>query len=258
MHVQPRFSAQVLSVKPCIARLKPTIPAGLRFAERWASISGMKIIRLAIATALVAASFAAWAASFDCAKASTLIENAVCTNPELSRKDETLARLYQSALKQNPSIRSDQVNWLRERNRCIDERCLINAYDRRIDELRTLSVSSQVSTERPMKDTAQLARSLQMAGVSRCIAATVIMSAGLVQDPKIKASGPEIRNNNTLMGFYGDASKHLIRSMNNPAVEGAIDNMVRQQGEYFGNLVRFQGWDAFMPEYKQCRDGAYQ
>jgi hypothetical protein len=34
--------------------------------------------------------------------------------------------------------------------------------------------------------------------------------------------------------------------------------MVRQQGEYFGNLVRFQGWDAFMPEYKQCRDGAYQ
>jgi hypothetical protein len=143
----------------------------------------MNIIRLAIVTALAAASFAAWAASFDSAK---------------------------------------------------------------------------ISTERPMKDTAQLARSLQMAGVSRCIAATVIMSAGLVQDPKIKASGPEIRNNNTLMGFYGDARKHLIRSMNNPAVEGAIDNMVRQQGEYFGNLVRFQGWDAFMPEYKQCRDGAYQ
>jgi hypothetical protein len=29
------------------------------------------------------------------------------------------------------------------------------------------------------------------------------MSPGPVQDPKIKASGPEIRNNNTLMGFYG-------------------------------------------------------
>lgn len=183
MQARPRFSAYVPTVEPCIARPKPTIPAGLRLTVSWASIPGVNIIRLAVATVLAAASFAAWAASFDCAK---------------------------------------------------------------------------ISTERPMKDTAQLARSLQMAGVSRCIAATVIMSAGLVQDPKIKASGPEIRNNNTLMGFYGDARKHLIRSMNNPAVEGAIDNMVRQQGEYFGNLVRFQGWDAFMPEYKQCRDGAYQ
>jgi uncharacterized protein len=248
----------------------------------------MNLIRLAIVAAIAFAPLAASAASFDCAKASTLIENAVCTNPELSRKDETLARLYQSALKQNPSIRSDQVNWLRERNRCVDERCLINAYDRRIDELRVISTapdgnanasgqsdarrkasekvavetkpapSPAARMETSMKDPAQAARSLQMAGVSRCIAATVIMSAGLVQDPKIKASGPEIRNNNTLMGFYGDARKHLIRSMNNPAVEGAIDNMVRQQGEYFGNLVRFQGWDAFMPEYKQCRDGAYQ
>lgn len=248
----------------------------------------MTLIRLAMAAALAAAPLASWAASFDCAKASTLIENAVCTNPELSRKDEVLGRLYQSALKQDPSVRSEQISWLRERNRCIDERCLINAYDRRIDELRVASASSvanpsgsappdlrrdapervavetrpapssAATVERSMKDPAQAARNLQMPGVSRCIAATVIMSAGLVQDPKIKANGPEIRNNNTLMGFYGDARKHLIRSMNNPAVEGAIDNMVRQQGEYFGNLVKFQGWAAFMPEYKQCRDGAYQ
>lgn len=154
----------------------------------------MKIIRLTIAALLAAAPIAASAASFDCAKASTLVENAICANPELSRRDEALASLYQAALKQDPAIRADQLNWLRERNRCIDERCLINAYDRRIDELRSLSVSTPASTDRAIKDPAQVAQNLQMGGVSRCIAATVIMSAGLVQDPKIKADGPEIRN----------------------------------------------------------------
>ena len=154
----------------------------------------MKIIRLTIAALLAAAPIAASAASFDCAKASTLVENAICANPELSRRDEALASLYQAALKQDPAIRADQLNWLRERNRCIDERCLINAYDRRINQLRTVGVSSAPSTDRAIKDPAKGAQNLQMGGVSRCITATVIMSAGLVQDPKIKADGPEIRN----------------------------------------------------------------
>ena len=238
----------------------------------------MTIFRLTLMAVFASLSLAAQAASFDCAKASTLIENAICASPELSRKDEALGRLYQSALKQNPAVRTEQVNWLRDRNRCIDERCLNSAYDRRIDELRVLSSantsgaapseklatenkaasSPSARVERKAGDPIQAARELQMPGVSRCIAATVIMSAGLVQDPKIKANGPEIRNNSSLLEFYGDARKSLLRSMNNPAAEGALDNMVRQQGEYFGNMVRFQGWDAFLPVYKECRDRAYQ
>jgi uncharacterized protein len=243
----------------------------------------MTIFRLFLLTVFAALGHAAQAASFDCAKASTLIENAICASPDLSRKDEALGRLYQSALKQNPAVRTEQVNWLRERNRCIDERCLNNAYDRRIDELRAVSGATASGSAPPQNlatensvapspstraekrpadpvraDPARTARELQMPGVSRCIAATVVMSAGLAQDPKIKANGPEIRNNSSLLEFYGDARKSLLRSMNNPAAEGALDNMVRQQGEYFGNMVRFQGWNAFLPVYKECRDRAYQ
>lgn len=118
-----------------------------------------------------------------------------------------------------------------------------------------LGLSAQAA---PSGSAAHAAKELQMSGVSRCIAATVIMSAGLAQDPKIKANGPEIRNNSSLLEFYGDARKSLLRSMNNPAAEGALDTMVRQQGEYFGNIVRFQGWNAFLPVYKECRDRAYQ
>jgi uncharacterized protein len=41
---------------------------------------------------------AAQAASFDCARASTPVEKAVCANPELGRRDEVLARAYATAL----------------------------------------------------------------------------------------------------------------------------------------------------------------
>jgi hypothetical protein len=34
--------------------------------------------------------------------------------------------------------------------------------------------------------------------------------------------------------------------------------MVRQQGEYYGKIVRFQGWDAFLPTYKECASSAYR
>lgn len=103
------------------------------------------------------------------------------------------------------------------------------------------------------KDPKKAADELQIAGVSRCIAVVTVMSAGLASDPKIKSDGPEIRNNSKLMDFYGAARKHLIQSMNNPGTVGAIDNMVRQQADYFGNIIKFQGWANFMPEYKQCQ-----
>ncbi len=226
----------------------------------------MHAFRIALVASFALMYGSVHAASFDCGKASTLIENAICTNPELSSQDEALARAYQSALRQDPSVKADQIAWLKERNRCIDERCLIRAYDRRIAELsaRPTSTSSAApSGPAPQaasryRSPAQVADTLQMAGVSRCISAVIVMSAGLAQDPKIKADGPEIRNNNGLLGLYGEARKHLIRSMNNPAAEGAIDNMVRQQGEYYGKIVRSQGWDAFLPTYKDCASSAYR
>lgn len=106
------------------------------------------------------------------------------------------------------------------------------------------------------RDPRQVADQLQIAGVSRCISVITVWTAGLVNNPQTKADSPEFRFNSALMDFYGKARRHLISSMGNPAVSGAIDNMVRQQGEYFGNIVRFQGWNAVIPEYKKCADQA--
>ena len=103
-------------------------------------------------------------------------------------------------------------------------------------------------------DPKQIADQLQFTGVSRCIAATVIMSAGLVNDPSIKAEGPEMRNNSALMDFYATGKNYLIQAANNPAASKAVDDLVRQHSVALSNMVKSQGWDSFMPEYKNCRE----
>lgn len=60
---------------------------------------------------------AAGAASFDCGKAGTAFERAICTNPELSRLDEVLAQAYATALGglSRPAadvIKATQHEWL--------------------------------------------------------------------------------------------------------------------------------------------------
>ena len=60
---------------------------------------------------------AAYAASFDCSKASTPFEHAICDNPELSRADEVLAQSFATALgglgeAAAIQLRADQRTWL--------------------------------------------------------------------------------------------------------------------------------------------------
>lgn len=77
----------------------------------------------------------AWAASFDCSKAATLVESAICRNTRLSLLDERLAVLYREALSRDALTRPEQIVWLKQRDQCRDEACLIAAYERRIDSL---------------------------------------------------------------------------------------------------------------------------
>lgn len=91
----------------------------------------------------------AQAASFDCAKAGSPTERAICSTPELGRKDVTVAAYYQLLLRLKPAtsgmayrefddqLRESQRQWLREqRDACQgDKRCLSQAYDQRIDAL---------------------------------------------------------------------------------------------------------------------------
>lgn len=87
------------------------------------------------------------AASFDCAKASTDMENLICKNQELSRLDDALARVYKQALSQTKDkkiLRRQQRNWLgKVRNLCKDVSCIRDAYNERITQLEHHPSSSE-------------------------------------------------------------------------------------------------------------------
>ena len=73
--------------------------------------------------------------SFDCRKATTTVEKLICTNPELSKLDVSLAETYKEAVSKAPSIRDDQRSWNVEKNKCTNTDCLKTAYEDRISQL---------------------------------------------------------------------------------------------------------------------------
>ncbi|MGB0064014.1 MAG: lysozyme inhibitor LprI family protein, partial [Terracidiphilus sp.] len=57
-------------------------------------------------------------ASFDCNKASTPLEKAICTNPQLGRADVVLGRVYEAVLREapageKPALVASQRKWLK-------------------------------------------------------------------------------------------------------------------------------------------------
>lgn len=83
----------------------------------------------------------AGAASFKCSIAKGYAETQICGNPRLSHMDDVLADNYQ--MMQAPQIgkeavadlRKTQKQWLKQRNRCTTQACLIDSYLKRIDEV---------------------------------------------------------------------------------------------------------------------------
>ena len=92
---------------------------------------------------LLAWSAPAAAASFDCAKAQSGVEKAICADAEVSALDEYLGRYYAAARstlgRAAECMRTDQAQWLRTvRNACADAACLKKAYLERLGELDAL------------------------------------------------------------------------------------------------------------------------
>ncbi len=87
----------------------------------------MPLRALLPACLLLAGSLPVAAASFDCAKAATPFEHAVCDVPDLSRADEVLAKSFATALggltkASVAAMRADQRNWLDYAQRaCTDD-----------------------------------------------------------------------------------------------------------------------------------------
>jgi uncharacterized protein len=85
--------------------------------------------------------------SFNCARARTFVEKAICRSPTLSAKDRRMSRMYFHDLATTQQygeaddvwqLKEDQRLWLARRDRCQTVGCLQAAYDQRIEELTDL------------------------------------------------------------------------------------------------------------------------
>ena len=83
----------------------------------------------------------ATAASFDCAKAKSPVEKAICSDAELSKLDEELARAYKAAVQDYPVVdyvRTRQREWLKDNSNCEKGKlvgCLKERYHPQIKQL---------------------------------------------------------------------------------------------------------------------------
>lgn len=106
------------------------------------------LIGLALCPTLVSAQ-----PSFDCARAGTPTEHAICGSDRLSSLDRDLAAAYAAARStataaQAEAIRADQRLWLGQRNECGGQPdCLGNAMRYRLDDLRAIDGSASMRSD---------------------------------------------------------------------------------------------------------------
>ena len=89
----------------------------------------------------------AHAASFSCAAAKTLVEHAICDQPDISAQDDALSALYKAKRAQGDdgALLSSQREWLATRNRCRTVECVRASYQTRLAALRSVSSASVAS-----------------------------------------------------------------------------------------------------------------
>ena len=102
----------------------------------------IRIFLVSIFITLLPIDVAVNAASFDCGKAVTQTEKAICADPTLSDLDLKLSGIYMYASQVSINstgsneFKASQVSWLQKRNLCqANTKCLVNAYETRITEL---------------------------------------------------------------------------------------------------------------------------
>jgi uncharacterized protein YecT (DUF1311 family) len=84
-----------------------------------------------------------WAASFNCAKAQSPLEKAICSNPTFSAADDELNAVWRSTMKTFPLpafLRTSQQFWLKETATCTKEQpgSCVNAFRERTALLKNL------------------------------------------------------------------------------------------------------------------------
>lgn len=144
------------------------------------------------------------AASFNCNKATTKSEIAICASEKLSKLDSELAALYKRTLdyykvQGGDAIRSSQREWLmKTRDKCLDEVCLVQAYELRITNFRIPLEKLGVKTD-DIEDNVHLEEPVDAA-----------QSTG-AKDPSNSIADKSIANPSTMTLSNPDA-KHLGRT----------------------------------------------
>jgi len=88
----------------------------------------------------------AQAATFDCNKASSFVEKAICSDSRLTSMDDQLGRLYKEALTESSNseaVKTEQKAWLSSRNQCKDSDCIMKAYTDRISALSAMTAPAK-------------------------------------------------------------------------------------------------------------------
>jgi len=86
-----------------------------------------------------------YSASFDCTKAKSPVEKAICSDTELGKLDEDLSKVYKDALKEHPVenyVKTRQRAWLKTNSYCDKSKlvnCLKENYKERIKQLSGIS-----------------------------------------------------------------------------------------------------------------------
>lgn len=78
--------------------------------------------------------------SFNCRRAITAVNRAICASPALSALDRQVSQRFYSAttrvdLEQHKAIDRDQVDFLNQRARCSSDECVASVYRRRLETL---------------------------------------------------------------------------------------------------------------------------
>jgi uncharacterized protein len=103
----------------------------------------MKSLSMVVAViALTAQPIWCFGASFDCRKATTNIEKTICASADLRSRDLRLYENYHRVTRLSPNpdqLRLEQRRWIKEsRDRCETSQCLVEVYEKRIDQLQTM------------------------------------------------------------------------------------------------------------------------
>ena len=148
--------------------------------------------------------FASWthAAGFDCNKASTLVEKAICSDSELSKLDDLLMISYKEALRNisdTDKLKSEQRDWLSNtRNKCQDADCLKRAYNKRISDISTVTVGLSAHAEQTTKLDA---RDFVVADIS--IGMSKVNVKKIIGNPKSEKNRKGVTGNFTELNYTG-------------------------------------------------------